>query len=62
MNKNGNVDKCLAHYIGVPSVGYCSNEMHIAYQDESNPLPEVKQALMRPSYRNKSKNYKYVAI
>ena len=55
------VQKRLSHYLGT-QVEYADKPLHIAFSDESNPLPEIKAMLEGDAYRNLDHSVKYIGI
>ena len=61
---NGNYQgqsKSLTHFTG-SLIRFAEGDFHIAYENETNPVPEIEAALKKECYRNKPSQIKYVAI
>ena len=59
--KYQNISKQLAFFIG-SNVLCAEKDFHIMFENESNPVPEITEALHRDCYRNRDKRIKYVGI
>lgn len=53
--------KRLSKYIGT-NVGYADKGLHIEFQDNNNPVNEIKEALDSEAYRNLNPKVKYIGI
>lgn len=62
--KNGGYQeqsKALSNYIG-SNVAYAHQSLHIQFNNEANPIPEIEKSLQSECYRNRDKRIKYVGI
>ena len=63
MRKGGYMgqSKALSNYVG-SNVGYAGGALHIQFENETDPVPEIERALQADCYRNRDERIKYVGI